>query len=108
MVGIDELKEAPRGFGKPGKRGQKQGSRRTVVLSDGSELKWWKGEWIFRSYREDRKASTSLQFCSQMSQPTRMVRDQEVYQTEERFAKRLVPVMGYVAYMEAIYFLKGL
>lgn len=109
MIMIDELKVGPKVFGRGKKRGPApQGSRRTVVLSEGSELKWWKGQWIFRSYRENSGVASSLQFSSMSRVTTKTEKVQEVYDSEERFAKRMIPLMGYLPYMDAIAFLKNL
>lgn len=109
MVGIEELKSPRcRGRGKGGKA--PEGSRRVVVLTDGSELKWWKGEFIFRSRRMNTKVATTLQW-SGMARADVDAREevvQERYQSEECFAKRMIGIMGYLPYMDAIRFLKGI
>ena len=108
-VSIDEFVAAPkaRGFARSG--GERKGSRRKVVLSDGSTIKWWNGEWRFSKVRWNSKVATSLNraaMCKAIDEGREAV-DIERYTDFKKFMDRMVPMLGSYEFLRIVQFIKG-
>ena len=108
-IGVTSFGEVKgKGFARKGSK-PRQGSRRWVELSDGSIVKWWKGEWKFSAMRHNSKVATSLQnrAMSVAEESGREVKVEERYTDFDRFSKRMVAIMGIYDFMRMIQWIKG-
>lgn len=106
VVSFDQVK----GRGRPGKGGkERQGSRKFVTLSDGSIVKWWKGEWRFSKVVWNAKVATSLQTraMSVAQENGREVKVEERFDNFEKFSKRMVGIVGIYDFLRMVEWIKS-
>lgn len=98
-----------RGRGDLGKKSERKGSMKFVVLKDGSVIKWWKGIWRFSKERWDRDVSKSLYHCSMVDsiEKGKWVKDEERYEDFEKFSKRMVGILGVDQFIKVINWIKS-
>lgn len=110
MIGVAEFKVV-KGRGRRGKgdRKERQGSRKSVVLTDGSEVKWWGGVWRFRSTRWNTAVATSLQNYAMTKAVIngREVMDEERYTDFQKFMQRMVGVVGSYEFLRIVEWIKS-
>ncbi len=105
----DLVQPVAKGRGGFASSGPKQGTRRKVILSDGSVIRWWKGVWKFQSTRWNRAVATSLSRYALTAADIngREVTDTEAYSDYDAFAKRLIPILGIYEFHKVMAFMKG-
>jgi hypothetical protein len=108
MIAVESFVETPRG--RPGHGGgQRKGSRRKVVLADGSVVKWWGGEWRFSKARWNSRVATSLNTHAMVvaAENGSKVVDIERYTDFGKFMERMVGVVGSYEFLRIVEFIQG-
>ena len=80
-----------------------------MTLSDGSVVKWWRGEWRFSSTRWRSGVTTSLQTTSMeaANERGREEKVEERYTDYDKFAKRMIGIVGAYDFLRMIEWIKG-